>query len=77
MGFRVQKRINLGGGLGINIGKKGFSTSYRGKSGSISSKGYTIKTGIPGVSYRSSGKSGCLVVIVFIIGIIGILQLFL
>lgn len=71
MGFRVQKRINLGKGLGLNISKSGLSTSFRTKSGSIGSKGYSIKTGIPGVSYRGSfGKSGCLVVLVLLIGLL-------
>ena len=67
MGFRIQKRINLGGGLGLNVGKKGMSASFRGKGGSIGSKGYSVKSGISGVSYRGSfgkSKSGCLVVLV-------------
>jgi len=54
MGFRYQKRVNLGDGVGINVSKTGISTSYRTKYGSISPKGFTLKTGIPGLSFRSS-----------------------
>jgi len=61
MGFRFQKRINLGKGLGLNISKSGISPSLRTKSGTVSSKSFSVKTGIPGVSYRKSYKSsGCL-----------------
>ncbi|WP_409187172.1 DUF4236 domain-containing protein [Antarcticibacterium sp. 1MA-6-2] len=44
MGFRFQKRINLGKGLGLNISKSGISPSIRTKVGSISSKGYSVRT---------------------------------
>jgi hypothetical protein len=72
MGLRIQKRINVGKGLGINVSKSGFSTSFRSKSGSFSSKGYSIRSGIPGISYRGSfgkAKSGCLVVLIVFIGV--------
>ncbi|MBN4085038.1 DUF4236 domain-containing protein [Flavobacteriaceae bacterium AH-315-B10] len=63
MGFRFQKRIKLGKGLGLNISKSGISSSYRTKRGTIGSKGYSIRTGIPGLTYRKtfskSSKSGC------------------
>lgn len=66
MGFRFQKRIKLGKRLGINISKSGITPSYRTKRGSLSSKGYSIRTGIPGLSYRKSFKktkgSGCLLI---------------
>ncbi|WP_163407545.1 DUF4236 domain-containing protein [Flavobacterium ajazii] len=62
MGFRFQKRIKLGGGLGLNISKSGISPSLRTKMGTFSSKKYSVKTGIPGVRYQSSG---CLVLFVF------------
>ena len=66
MGFRFQKRIKLGKGIGLNISKSGISPSIRTKKGSISSKGYSIRTGIPGLTYRKtfsqSSKGGCLVV---------------
>lgn len=63
MGIRFQKRIKLGEGLGLNISKSGVSTSYRNKRGSLSSKGFSIRTGIPGLTYRKSfskaKNSGC------------------
>jgi hypothetical protein len=43
MGFRFQKRIKLGKGIGLNISKSGISPSIRTKKGSISSKGYSIR----------------------------------
>lgn len=66
MGFRYQKRINLGKGFGLNISKSGVSPSFRTKRGSLSSKGYSIRSGIPGLTYRKTfsrvKNSGCLVV---------------
>ncbi|WP_201723374.1 DUF4236 domain-containing protein [Zobellia sp. OII3] len=67
MAFRFNKRIKLIKGLGINVSKSGITPSYRTKRGSLSSKGYSIRTGIQGLTYRktfSKTKSnGCLVVI--------------
>ena len=64
MGFRYQKRIKLGKGLGLNISKSGVSSSFRTKRGTIGSKGFSIRTGIPGLTYRKtfskSSKNGCL-----------------
>ncbi len=64
MGFRFQKRIKLGKRFGINISKSGITPSYRTKRGSLSSKGYSIRTGIPGLTYRKIFKQskgrGCL-----------------
>lgn len=64
MGFRFQKRVKLGGGLGLNISKSGISPSLRTKAGTISKGGYSVKTGMSGVTYRknfsSSKNSGCL-----------------
>ena len=69
MGLRLQKRINLGKGLGLNISKSGISPSYRSKRGAMSSKGYSIRSGIPGVTYiksfSKSKNSGCMLVYVF------------
>jgi hypothetical protein len=62
MGFNIKKRINLGGGLGINVGKTKASVSLRTKAGSVGSKGVSVKTGVKGINY-TSGKSGCLVFI--------------
>jgi hypothetical protein len=64
MGFRIQKRIKLGKGLGINVSKSGFRPSYRTKRGSVNSKGFSVRTGIPGLTFRESfsksSKGGCL-----------------
>lgn len=65
MGLRFQKHIKLGKNFGINICKSGIKPSYRTKKGSLSSKGYTIRTGIPDLTYRKTfskvSNSGCLI----------------
>ena len=59
MGFIFQRRINLGGGIGFNLSKSGISTSVKSKYRTIRSKGFTIKSGIPGFYYRKRyGKKG-------------------
>lgn len=77
MGFRYQKRIKLGKGFGLNISKSGVSPSIRTKKGSISSKGYSIRSGIPGLTYRKtfskSSSKGCLVVLLIPLFIIYLL----
>ncbi|PKP17233.1 MAG: hypothetical protein CVU07_04575 [Bacteroidetes bacterium HGW-Bacteroidetes-23] len=69
MSFRIQKRINLGKGLGLNISKSGISPSLRTKTGSISSKGYSVRTGVKGVNYRKafSKNSGCVVMLLLFV----------
>ena len=62
MGFRFQKIINLGGGLGFNISKAGISPSLRTKVGTFSKNGYSVKTGISGMRYQNSG---CIVLFAF------------
>ena len=62
MGFRYQRRI--GKGLGLNLSKSGISTSYRTKYGSIGSKGFSLRTGIPGLTFRSR-KSGDAALVAF------------
>ncbi len=66
MAFRFNKRIKLSKGLGLNVSKSGITPSYRNKRGSLSSKGYSVRTGIPGLSYRKTfskaKNSGCLVI---------------
>lgn len=52
MGFRFQRRINLGGGWGLNTSNSGGSISRQGRHGSIGTKGFSLRTGIPGVGYR-------------------------
>jgi hypothetical protein len=67
MGFRFQKRVKLGGGLGLNISRSGISPSLRTKAGTLSAKGVSVRTGVKGVSYNKTFKrtnnTGCLVVI--------------
>jgi hypothetical protein len=62
MAFRFQKRIKLGGGLGLNISKSGISPSLKTKMGTFSKSGYSVKTGISGVRYQNSG---CMVLFAF------------
>ncbi|WP_268225224.1 DUF4236 domain-containing protein [Sinomicrobium oceani] len=69
MGLRFQKRIKLGKGLGVTMSKSGLSPNFRTKAGSLSSRGISIRTGIPGLTFRKSlsgfsGK-GCLVALSF------------
>jgi len=73
MGFRFQKRVSLGGGLGLNISKSGVSPSYRTRYGSISSKGFSFRTGVAGLTYRSGfggrkrkGNSGDALLLLFV-----------
>ncbi|WP_425236976.1 DUF4236 domain-containing protein [Ulvibacterium sp.] len=76
MAFRFNKRIKLGKGLGINVSKSGITPSYRNKRGSLSSKGYSLRTGIPGLTYRKtfskSKKGGCLLSIIFFISMVSV-----
>jgi len=69
MGFRFQKRIKLGGGLGLNISKSGIYPSLKTSRGTISSKRLSIRTGISGVNYQNNFNnakdSGCMVLFIF------------
>ena len=58
MGIRFQRRLNIGKGLGLNVGKSGVSPSIRTKFGSISHKQFTVRTGIKGLSYINSLGNG-------------------
>lgn len=59
MGFRFQRRIRLGkGGLGLNLSRSGFSLSQRTSWGSIGPRGISIRTGVPGLSFRIGKRSG-------------------
>lgn len=73
MGLRFFRRINNGQGWGLNLSGSGVSTSYRSKYGAIGSKGFSIRTGIPGLSFRSgwaNGKgNGAIILFVIIISI--------
>ena len=69
MSLRYQKRINLGKGLGVNVSSSGITSSYRTKYGSIGSRGFSIKTGIPGLSFRNTwgkGSTGLVISLVYI-----------
>lgn len=71
MSFRFQRRIKLGKGLGLNLSKNGVSPSYKTKHGSIGSRGYSIRTGIPGLTYRKSfsksKNTGCVFFLILLI----------
>lgn len=58
MGFRFQRRIKLGGGAGLNLSKSGVSTSVRSRYGSVGTKGFSVRTGVPGLTYRSGYRKG-------------------
>lgn len=58
MGFRYNKRIGGNKGWGWNISGSGVSSSCRSKYGSIGSRGFSIRTGIPGLSFSSGWGSG-------------------
>lgn len=58
MGFRFQRRINFCGGWRLNTSGSGGSLSYRSRHGSIGTKGFSLRTGLPGLSYRRNwGKN--------------------
>ena len=89
MGFRFHKRVSLGGGLGLNISKSGVSPSYRTRYGSISPRGFSFRTGVAGLTYRSGfggrkrkGNAGDALLLLFvafwlvIISLLIILKLF-
>ena len=46
----------MGGGFGLNLGKRGVSWSVRGKGGSFGSKGISVRTGLKGLSYQQRYK---------------------
>lgn len=50
MGFRFHKRV--GRRAGLNFSKSGVSASFRGRWGSVGTRGYSIRTGIPGLFFR-------------------------
>ena len=71
MGFRIRKRINLGGGFGLNVSNSGISPSLRTKYGTVSNKRMSVRTGIKGVTYTKNFNkakgSGCMVVVAMMI----------
>ncbi len=68
MGLQFNRRIRLGKNIGLNISKSGISPSIRTKWGSLNPKGFSIRTGIKGLTYR---KTGCL----FVFSVIAILEI--
>jgi hypothetical protein len=76
MGLGFRKRVNLGGGLGLNISKSGISPSIRTKAGTISNKGFSVRSGVSSVSYRKNfskaKNSGCMMFLT-VLGIVIIL----
>ncbi len=58
MGIRYQKRVGGTKDFGLNFSGSGVSSSYRTKYGTFGSKGFSIKSGIPGLSFRSSYGRG-------------------
>jgi hypothetical protein len=58
MGLRYQKRVGGYRGFGLNFSGSGISSSYRTKYGTIGSKGFSIRSGIPGLSFRSGYGRG-------------------
>jgi hypothetical protein len=69
MGFRFRKRIRLGKGVYLNLGKRGSSLSIggRGATMNVSKKGVRDTFSVPGtgISYQTkrAGASGCLVLL--------------
>jgi hypothetical protein len=78
MGLGFRKRVNLGGGLGLNISKSGISPRIRTKAGTISNKSFSVRTGVTGVSYRknfsAAKNSGCMMLLT-VLGILILLIL--
>lgn len=58
MGLRYQKRIGGSKGFGLNLSGSGVSSSFRSKYGAIGPKGFSIRTGIPGLSFRGGFGQG-------------------
>lgn len=57
MDFRYHKRVSNSKGWGLNISGSGLSSSYRSNYGSIGSNGFSIRSGIPGLTFRSGWGS--------------------
>jgi hypothetical protein len=80
MGLQFYKRLKINDNIGVNLSKTGVSASLRSRFGSIGPKGFSVKTGIPGLSLRSSFKNangkGLANFIIFIL-ILGLIVLIL
>src|SRR5262249_49149462 len=58
MPFTFFKRIPINRNTGINVSGSGVSVSTRHKYGSIGTRGFSIRTGIPGLTFRQSWSGG-------------------
>ncbi|MEK6482390.1 hypothetical protein WJR50_32945 [Catalinimonas sp. 4WD22] len=66
MSFRFQRRKKINDWLGLNFSRSGVSPNIRTKIGSFSPRGFSFRTGIPGLSYRGSfSKKGLPVLVIF------------
>ncbi|TAG58019.1 MAG: DUF4236 domain-containing protein [Cytophagales bacterium] len=54
MGLSYRKSIKVGKNIHLNVSKSGISPSFRTGLGTISSKGFSILTLIPGLVFRGS-----------------------
>lgn len=67
MSFRYQKRVHLGKGANLNFSKSGVSFSKRTRFGSVGTQGFSIRTGIPGLTFRKSLGKGSTGLIVYLV----------
>jgi hypothetical protein len=56
MGFRFSRRV--GDTVGLNFSRSGVSASVRTHIGAVSTEGFTLHTGVRGLTYRGSWFSG-------------------
>lgn len=54
MGLSYRKSVKVGKNIRLNVSKSGVSPSYRTSLGTISTKGFSILTFIPGLVFRGS-----------------------
>jgi len=68
MGLRYHRRIGGRQGFGLNLSGSGVSGSVRTKYGSFGSRGFSLRTGIPGLSFRSGwgGKNMGVFALIFL-----------
>src|SRR5262245_29625734 len=75
MGFRFQRRLNLTRGMGLNISKSGVSASFRTPFGTVGFQGFSVRTGIPWLSYRHRYGSGACAALILLVVVIALLPL--
>jgi hypothetical protein len=77
--LQYYKRVKLGKRTSANISTHGFSVSYRTAVGSIGTRGFSIKTGIPGLTYRGNwakSKNGLIIFLIYLIVMVGCLVIY-